>query len=491
MAVKAGRIVGGFAWVMTGEGLKTALQLVLLFVLARLLTPHDFGVLALLMIPTGFIEIFANMGTRQALIQRPVITSDHLSTSFYLNVASGFLIWGLLVAASGPIAVFFRAPEVEALLPVMGVIFPIKALSLTSQAVLYRNLGFRKLTMIDLLGFTVGNFSVALLMAWLGYGVWALVFALVAQTTISTVAQIAYVRHPLCLRISPAAAKELLSYGGWISVGQIANFLGNKGDNLIVGRYFDAAALGIYTRAFGIAMLPLNLVGSSINTVLFPAMAEAQHDSDQLRQIFSRAIAAVGMVVLPASVVAAVLANELVLVVLGAQWQEVVLPFQILIAITYFRTSYKIDECLSKAVGKVRLNAGQHILYGAMVIVLSFVGKPWGIAGVAGGVVTAILLNFIYRRISSLRLLDLGWRDIAHEYFPAIVLAVPLGVAAGIARHLGVELEWPAWGTLLLAAAVMPPVFGAVFLGMRRLGLADDLIWFYARIRGRMKPRAA
>src|SRR5690606_21380525 len=108
---RAGRIVSGFAWVMTGEGVKTALQLLLFVILARLLQPKDYGLMALLLIPMSFLQIFASMGTRQALIQKAELTSDHLSTSFYLNLASGLILWGLLWAASDSISRFFRSPE--------------------------------------------------------------------------------------------------------------------------------------------------------------------------------------------------------------------------------------------------------------------------------------------------------------------------------------------------------------------------------------------
>src|SRR5439155_1126465 len=203
---------------------------------------------------------------------------------------------------------------------------------------------------------------VGVVLALLGAGVLALVTAQMAQTALYTI--ILVVTRPPALRLLPdrAALGELMYYGGGFTVSKIANYFALQVDNLVVGRWLGAAALGFYGRAYELMAGPPHLLGDAVDRVLFPAMASIQTDTRRLAEAYRRGVALMGLIMLPASLVLFIVAPELILAMLGPRWTAVVTPFQILALGMFLRTSYRISDVTARATAAVYHRAWRQLV---------------------------------------------------------------------------------------------------------------------------------
>jgi PST family polysaccharide transporter len=428
-------------WVATGTGATAVLRLLVLILLTRLLSPEDFGVVSAALIVIVFSLTFSQLGLGPALVQRPDNQPSHLSTAFFASTVFGLVAAGIVWLTAPLVAGFFRMPDLAPVIRVLAVMFPITGVSTVAENLLQRELRFRLLARADVLAYAVGYGLVGVTLAFVGWGVWALVTAHLVHGTFRAVILLGAERPKLRPRPTWVAFRELMDYGVGQSAGRIGVFLANQIDNLIVGRFLGAAALGLYSRAYQLMAVPTALLGDVLDRVLFPTMSRVQDDPRRLASAYLQGTAFVALVTLPAGIVAAVLAPELVLVAFGSKWAAMVPPFQVLALGMMFRTSYRMSDSLSRATGKVYRRAWRQALYAALVLLGAWVGRFWGVTGVAIGVLAALFLNYLLMAQLSLSLGHITWLRFAAVQLPAIRLSLIVGgivlaVAAG-SRHLG------------------------------------------------------
>ncbi|HEY0351996.1 MAG TPA: oligosaccharide flippase family protein, partial [Gemmatimonadales bacterium] len=276
--------------------------------------------------------------------------------------------------------------------------------------------------------------------------------------------------------------RELMVFGVGQSAARIGAFLADQADNLVTGRWLGAVALGLYSRAYQLMAVPTVLLGDVLDRVLFPTMARVQDDPRRLASAYLQGSGVLALVTLPAGVVAAVLAPELVAVAFGPRWQALVPPFQVLALGMMFRTSYRMSDSLSRATGKVYRRAWRHGLYAVMVFVGAWIGHYWGVTGVALGVLGALFLNYLVMANLGLSVAQISWLRFAQAQLPAVRLTILVGaVTLGIVtatRHLGLPVLLSllagvaaAGGTAVLAAWLAP---GAT-LGEHGIRMRDTL----------------
>lgn len=423
------QVFSGMIWTAWGKVSRTVLQFTVLVLLARLMTPLDFGVIGAAMIVVSFSEILTKIGLGPALVQRSEIEPRHLQTAFsvslLLSLGIGVGIWFL-----APLfASFFNFEGLVPVLRTLTLIFPIKGLSLVAESLAQRELDFRTLANAETASFFFGYFLVGVPMALLGWGVWSLVFANLVTAAFKSF--ILFLRYPNFGFLPDLVSfRELAYFGGGYTVARIANYFALEGDYLVVGRAMGMSALGIYGRAYQLMSVPASTFGQVLDDVLFPSMAKIQDERGRLSSIYHRGLSLVALVMLPASVLGILMAPEIVRAVLGWKWDEVVLPFQILMAGLLMRTSYKISDSLTRASGAVYRRAWRQIVYAALVIAGAFIGRNWGTAGVAAGVLGAVTINFLLMAQISLRLVGGTWASFARAHASALLLAATFGAIA-------------------------------------------------------------
>lgn len=402
----------GFIWLLAGTGTQAILRIAGLIVLARLLSPSDYGLVGAAAVILGLSHIFSQLGVGPAIVQRAELGVSHIRVGFTLSLLLGCFV-GIVVALAGQyIAIFFRMPELRPVIQALALIFPISGFSVVAEALLIREMQFKKLAFIGIINYILGYAAVGITLALLGWGVWALVFAQLGQAITNTTILMFVRRGSMGIALMGLELKQLLNFGAGFSLARIANYAATEADNLVVGRWLGAEALGIYGRAYQFLMMPAILFGTVVDRVLFPAMASVQNDKERLSRAYTRGVAVVAMTALPLSGTLIILAPEIVHVLLGQQWLSVALPFQVLASILVFRTSYKMSDSLARATGAVYRRAWRQWIYAVTVFVCAWVGHFWGLTGVAIGASAAIVINFFLMLHLSIKLTETSWLEL-------------------------------------------------------------------------------
>jgi len=464
--------VAGLLWTAFGKGAYGVLQLVVVGILARHVSPADFGVVSAALIVIALSGIVSQLGMGPALVQRPELERRHIDTAFTSSVMMDLML-GAAIWLGAPLASsFFRIANVEPVLRALAWVFPLQGLATVAESLMKRELRFRSLANLDVISYGVGYGVVGITLALLGKGVWALVAAQIAQNVVKTGILLSW--QPPRLRSLPDrdAFRELMGFGAGFTIAKIANQLAAQGDYLVVGRFLGPAPLGYYGRAYNLMSAPASGFGTILDAVLFPAMARVQTDAQRLAGAYRRGIALIALVFLPASVALVLLAPEVVAVLLGPHWTPVVAPFQVLAAGMLFRTSSKIADSLTRATGAVYRRAWRQILYAGLVIGGAWVGQHWGITAVAWGVLFAITVNFLLMAHLSLADSQMSWSEMWKAHLPALqVTAVTAPVTWGAAialRHVAVPPVFVliAGGAVMLGGALLLVLVApATFLG--------------------------
>jgi PST family polysaccharide transporter len=465
------RTLGGLLWTSLGTGGQALLQLLVLAILAWLLSPADFGLAAAALVVVGFSAVFSQLGIGPAVVQRLELRDAHLRSAFTISVLLGLLLAGVVWTTAPLVALFFRLDGLTPLLRVLAFVFPVQGLSIVSDSLLQRELRFRRLAAVEVVTVIAGYGAVGVPLAALGFGAWALVLAHLAQTVLRTVLLFALRPHPVRPLLARQASAELLYFGGGYTASRLSNYAVGQGDNLVVGRWLGAEALGDYGRAYQLMAGPAVVFGNILDRVLFPTMAQLQLEPERLAETYRRGISLIALVMLPTTALLMLLAPELTEVVLGPEWGDVVLPLQILAAGMLFRTSYKLSDSLVRATGAVYQRTWRQVVYALAVLGGAWVGQFGGLPGVALAVLATLGLNFFLMAHLSLKEAGLSWRRFAAAHLPGLALGALVGANGWAAVALLRALDLPAVlvlvGTLVgtLPSLLLARQFPGVFLG--------------------------
>jgi O-antigen/teichoic acid export membrane protein len=349
-------------------------------------------------------------------------------------VLLGVSIW--LLAPT--IAILFRMDELVTVLSALSVRLPIQAFAAVAEALLQRQLRFRQLATIELLSYLAYSI-VSVSLALLDFGVWALVSAYLCFTTFRTACLVVIQPHPKRLQLNVQAIKDFMFFSGGVTVSRVFDLVALQGDNVIVGRWLGAEALGIYGRAYHLTVTPSSELGNIVQRVMFPAMATVQNQPLRLTTAYLRGVGLMALLIVPLSVAAFVLAPEIIYIVLGPDWSAVVAPFRILALGMFFRTSCKLADTLARSKGAVYELAWRHGVYAALVVTGAWMAYPFGIEGVALAVVIALAVHFMLMIQLSVSITHTRWSEFCLAHLPALFLAGITGIAvltvAEVARY--------------------------------------------------------
>ena len=326
--LKAKAVRGGFAK-LCGQVANFALRIASVAILARLLDPEDFGLVAMATVVTGVYGLFSTAGLSSATVQQATITDEQISTLFWINLAVGILLALLSAASASALVAFYHEPRLYWVTIAIGFGFVLNGAGVQHSALLERQLRYVALTVIDLVS-QIGGIVVALWMALAGLGYWALVAAAIVSPAISTV----------CVWLTtawiPGAPRwgrdtlPMLRFGGTITLNSLIVYVAYNFDKILLGRFWGAEALGIYGRAYQLVTIPTSNLNSAVGGVSFSALSRLQHDPDRLRNYFLKGYSLVVSLTIPTTIFCAMFSNDIVLVILGPKWMEAAMIFRLL-----------------------------------------------------------------------------------------------------------------------------------------------------------------
>jgi O-antigen/teichoic acid export membrane protein len=428
---------------------------VVFVVLAALLRPEDFGVLGMATVWTGFLNAFAEVGFGAALVQRLEIRSEHLSTTFAINIAAGLVLalTGLLLS---PVAgAFFGTPQVAPVMAALSAGFLLRSLSLTQAAYAQRHLRFRVLALRDV-GASLAGGVAGVAGAMLGWGVWSLVaMTLVNQAAASALIWWNTDWRPKWGEISRACASELWPYSSQIFGFSVLKAVVQNSDRLVIGYLLGPASLGLYTFAWRIIVFPVRLVSSAFGTYLFPKAARLQSQVPAVRRQYVQMMAVLLSIVLPATSAAVLLAPALVPPLFGPRWSAAVVPIQILSLTALTGAFFPVVGELAKALGRPGWMIGWSALYTVVQCSALGIGAQYGLQGavLASAIGHVALLPAIF--VMADRVVGLRWRDVLSQWLPSVVASAVFAGVIGLCLQLGVVPSFiRAWLALAMGMVV-------------------------------------
>lgn len=436
--------------------------LITLAVMARLLTPADYGLLGMVIAFTAFISVFSELGLSAATVQKARLTHEQVSTLFWVNASFGALLALVTAGISPLIAWFYKEPELAWLTAALGAGFAIGGLGVQQTALLARRMQFVRLASASLTALILSSL-VGILTAWYGWGPWALI-AMTISMRATTVAGVwilsGWVPGPLMLRRS--GTRPMLRFGRDFAVFNVLYYFSQNLDKALLGRVWGADAVGYYTRGYHLMVLPITTVTKPLSRVIVPAFSRLQHDHARLRRAFSQAMGLIALVTFPMMVGAGILAPEVVRIVYGPQWGPIVPIFQILCVTGLFQGVYGSLGWLFVPTGRTDrlLRWG---MFTMPIICIGYVlGLRWGAFGVAAGYTAAMCLiiypclRYSYNTIN-LRVATV-MKEIAGPFWAALAMGVVVWpVRSALARgtnHFQVFFICVAIGAVVYAAII-------------------------------------
>ena len=324
-----GRSVRGGALTLTSQGTQFALQTVSTVVLARLLTPADFGLVAMVTAVTGLATSFADFGLSEATIQRKDIDHAQVSALFWINLGIGLCLM-LITAALGPLlAWIYREPQIREITFLLSLTFLIGGLRVQPNALLKRQMRFAALAFRDIASYAIAV-PVAIFMAWRGAGYWALVALPLTLNTFQMALSWILVRWRPSLPRRATNIRSLLTFGGNVSISYLVTSLNRSADGALVGWYWGAGPLGFYSRAYNLLMLPVRQLSVPAGNVAVPTFSRIQHDPERFARYYLRTAGLIVWICAPLFGFLFVAAAPVIALVLGPQWGGAVPVFQIL-----------------------------------------------------------------------------------------------------------------------------------------------------------------
>jgi PST family polysaccharide transporter len=415
---------------LTTQAISFVIHLVSTMILARILTPDDYGMMAMVVAITGLAGVLLNLGLSTATIQREEITHEQVSVLFWINAGVGALLMLIVAGLSPVIAWFYNLEELAWVALALSSTFLINGLSVQHQALLNRQMRFFTLAIIQVIAAIVGV-SVAIVAALHGLGYWALVLNTLA---VSTFTSLATWYSTAWLPGSPQRGTnvgQMIRFGADIMWFNLVNYFSRNLDNILIGKFHGGVALGIYSKAYQLLMMPITNLRDPLNKVATPALSRLQNDSVLYRNYYMKFLNILALVSMPLIVFMFTCSEQIILIVLGEQWSDSGEIFKILALVA-------LVQVVSSTRGTVLITTGKSRRYlilgsaSAVIFSISFVlGLPWGAKGVAMSYMIATYLVFI-------PFMAISFRDTpvcVYDFFKSIYVPLIASLFMGILCH--------------------------------------------------------
>lgn len=429
LKVKAAR---GLFWSSVDRFSSQGISFVFSIFLARILDISDYGIVAMIVVFMAIAQAFVDSGFSSALIRKPDLNEEDKSTAFYFNIVVGLACYGILFIASPLITDFYDEPLLSPIIRVTGLSIIFNSLCVVQRALFTIAVDFKTQAIISL-ACTVISGIVGLVMAYNGYGVWALV----AQSTISTFLN--FVLLWLCSRWRPvtgfsrASFRYLFNFGSKLLASGLLDTLYNNAYPIVIGKFYNSAQLGLYSRAQGYASLPSSNITGILQRVTFPVLSLMQNDDERLALNYRRLLRVSAFVVFPLMVMLAAVAAPLIRVMITSKWDGCVGFLQILSLAMMWYPIHAINLNLLQVKGRsdlfLRLEIYKKIL-GVLILICTI---PLGVTAMCWGLVIGSVFSLVMNTYYTGKLIKVGFFIQMKDLLPTLVNSVIMG---GIAYYI-------------------------------------------------------
>jgi len=432
-------MLDGVFWLTAAKVVGQAVSWTITIFVMRILSPNDYGLMAMAGVYLAFIVLFNEVGLSAAIIQKKDLSDEDRSNICWAVLAFNLVLFGVSFAVAPLVARFYEESRVADLIRVASLAFIIRGIGLVPNSMLTRQMAFKRQSQAALIGSTLGA-AATLFLALKGFGVWSLVLgSLINEMAVNT---LVYVFHPWrpTLSFSPARARTLIGFGSKVAVARILWYLSSNLDLLIAGKVLGKTQLGYYAVAVQLALVPIDKMVSTIAQVAFPAFSKVQDDPALLQRYFLKTVNVVAFASFPLCWGFFLIADTVVPLVLSDKWLPAVLPLQILSMVTSFRAIHLVNAPLELAVGRPGVTIRNFAIITSVLGLSFLVGVSYGLEGLAYSWL-AFPVVFLVTTSITLRLIGLSLgayvKELRHPLLATafMVLSVLLVQETALADH--------------------------------------------------------
>ena len=455
------RIETGAAWMVLLRVMDRGIGLISTVVLARLLVPGDFGLVAIAAGVIGILEVLGALGLDVALIQRADARRAHFDTAWTFLALVGVVAALIVVGIAQPVASFYGDPRLVGVMLMLAATSALQAFENIGVVAFRKDLEFNREFSYRITQRVLTTFFVTLPLAFILKNYWALLIGSLAGSAI-TVA-LSYRLHPYRPRFSLVAFGELMAFSKWFLLTSIIEFLYGRMAGLIIGRWSGPAAVGAYSLAADVATMATREIAAPVQRAVFPGYARIAGDRQELRRVFLKVSSILLLIVLPSGVGVSLLAEPLVLVVLGAKWQAAIPLVQVLGLNGILTVLLSSAHYVNLAVGMARSTSLVLAAHSAITIPLMLWSVPdHGAQGAVVAMLVASLLTAPFNYYLIGKAIEFGWPELKGLLWRPFVGAI---VMTGVIFTIQQQWPLPSGTPMLLAYAVVLATIGALTYG--------------------------
>lgn len=451
----ARRSVRGGMVNLTSQAVQLVLRMAGMLILARILSPADYGLLAMALVLLNFVQIFKDAGLSMATVQRRSVSRGQVSTLFWLNTLIGLLAAVLVMMVAPLLSWFFGRPELTAIAAVLSISIFVGALTNQHEALLWRHMRFQVLAFIQVSSL-LANTAVAVGLALAGFRYWSLVAGVVVQSVTAALLTFYFCPWVPGKAERNTGVRGMLAFGGHLTGFNIVNYFARNADNVLIGKFIGASALGLYSRAYQLLMMPLSQIRGPLDQVAMPALSSLLDEPGRYARYYRRLLEVSLLIMVPLVVICALEADFIIRLVLGPQWAGAAGVFRILALAGLVQT-------ISTTRGLVMISSGRHSrffywgVFNSLLMVAAFAaGLSYGISGVAAAYTLANYIILFPSLAYCFHGTPVTMGMFLRSFYPSILTVLPALAAFMLARQ-----AWP--GDSFPAHFLRSAAFIAVF----------------------------
>jgi teichuronic acid exporter len=413
----------GLLWSFIDNFANMGIQFIIGIILARLLSPKEFGLIGMLTIFIAVSQSFINSGFSQALIRKKEPTQVDYSTVFYFNMIIGVICFLILIFCASAISRYFNEPQLKHLIQVLGLSLIINAFTIIQQTILIRRIDFKLQTKISIIASVVSGI-IGVVMALAGYGVLSLVIKTIIMSAITSFLLWLWNRWKPLLVFSIQSFKELFSFGSKLLVSGLIETVYSNVYYLIIGKYFSAQELGYYTRADQFKALPSSNLTAVIQRVSYPVLSSIKEDIPKLKEAYIKIIRSTMLICFVLMLGMAAITRPMILVLIGEKWEPCIIYLQLLCFVGMFFPLHALNLNMLQVLGRSDIFLKLEIIKKAFAIPVIIIGVVWGIKAMILGMLINTLIAYYLNSYWSGRFIGYAFIDQIKDILPSLLLAV-------------------------------------------------------------------
>lgn len=417
------KTLNGLIWSSIDNVANLGIQFIVGVILARLLTPHEFGLIGMLMIFVAVSQSIVNSGFSHALIRKIDCTDTDYSTVFYFNLGIGIIIYIILFFTSGPVSNFFDEPQLTKIIKVLGILIVVESFTIIQRTILTKRVDFKLQAKISVIA-TVGSGILAIFMAFNNFGVWSLVALHVGRRSLNSLLLWLQNRWKPLFVFSIRSFKELFGFGSKLLVSGLIDTLYRNIYYLIIGKFFSAQELGFYTRANEFKRIPSENLNNIISRVSFPVLSSMKEDKARLKTNYQRLIRSTMFITFVLMLGMAAVAEPMIITLIGEKWRSSIIYLQMLSFVGMMYPLHALNLSMLQVAGRSDLFLRLEVIKKGFAIPVVIIGIIWGVKIMIAGMMINTLIAYYLNSYWSGRFIGYSFKQQIVDILPSLGLAL-------------------------------------------------------------------